>query len=119
MNGSVAPDSGGHQVEFEPEVKWPGVWTRLSSWVHERRSIHEDGKTVRVIPWLPFAALVGALITLFLALVTLLAINHKPSWPSDGVYAFVQPASVLSLFLSFTAILTGYALSEGVSDHMF
>ena len=66
------------------------------------------------MPWLPFLALFGAILTVFLALITMLAINHKPIWPSDGVFAFVQPASVLSLFLSMTAILAAYALSEGV-----
>ena len=91
-----------------------GISRRFSTWAQEQANAGKEQSTVRVVPWLPFAALVGALVTVFLALITMLAINHKPIWPSDGVYAFVQPASILSLFLSGTAILAAYALAEGV-----
>ena len=110
-------DTSPHEVKPELSETTSGIGgfsRRLSTWAHERSNAPNEQGTVKVVPWLPFAALIGALLTVFLALITMLAINHKPIWPSDGVYAFVQPASILSLFLSGTAILAAYALAEGV-----
>lgn len=64
-------------------------------------------------PWIAFAALVGAALTVFLILALLLAINDQPTWPSGGIYGLVQPASVLSLLLSLSDFLLAYSFAAG------
>lgn len=68
------------------------------------------------VPKLAFAALTGAAITVFLNLALLFSINHKKTWPDKGIYGLVQPASVISLLLSFTALFIGYAYEEGFAN---
>ena len=91
-----------------------GLSQRFKTWAQERKLQDDGTRTIKVVPWLPFLALLGAVLTVFLALIVMLVIDHTEVWPSDGIFAFVQPASILSLFLSMTAIFAAYALSEGV-----
>ena len=114
MSSAYHPLTSFESLTQPIELERLGSSTRFRPW---KRPVTRLSGTNQFnnFPSIGFFALVGSLLTVFLSLGILLGINGRETWPSNGIFNILQPASVLSLHMSLNALLVEIALVEGLN----